>query len=394
MQPFFNENLKKPSLKLKLAMVGATLLGIFGVSIPVKSVVSNTNMTNIQPTANQTTQTSALDTISTNKTLTVATIASQTTYFADNDFEHGFGFDVMRGYANHLGVTLRPMIFDNEHDALNAVKSGKVDIALTTISQQMADENQLHHVMLSCGNNYLEKQGLNHQVSLQMSLSDKQFYQHTTDYLCQDHVVKTNKHLANFHTQYTFSDDYSKHHFTKTMKQALPLYRSSFKQNANKHKLDWELLVAMGYQESHLDADAVSPTGVKGLMMLTNETAEEMGITDRENPVQSIQGGAKYLQRLQQQFTHVPDADRVWFTLASYNMGSQAVKNIQEKLNKKGLNGNSWAEVYRYMAENQQKNSRYTQCIDYVTNIRGYLEVIKLDTLNLKKNSTNQQRAV
>lgn len=336
----------------------------------------------------------ALENITNKQSLTVATIANQTTYFAHNDFEHGFGFDVLRGYAEHLGVTLRPMIFDNEAEVLEAVKSGNVDIALTTIHQQTASDNTLNHVMLNCGQDFLQKHGLNEQISLQMPIANTDLSDSLNNYLCNHQVLKTHKQLASFHTQYTFKDDYSKQHFTKTMKQALPLYRASFKQNANKHKLDWELLVAMGYQESHLDAEAVSPTGVKGLMMLTNDTAEEMGITDRENPVQSIQGGAKYLQRLEKQFSNVPDVDRVWFIIASYNMGPQAVKNIQEKLNKKGKNGNSWAEVYRYLAENQHTNSRYTQCLDYVTNIRGYLEVIKLDTLNLQKRDNSPQKAI
>lgn len=392
MQPFFNENLKKPSIKVKLAMVGATLVGIFGISFPVKSVVStNSIQTNTKPIA--TTKTSALDTINEQKALTIAIVANHTTYFADTNFEHGFGFDVMRGYAKHLGVTLRPMVFDNEQEVLEAIKSGKADVALTTMHPQTATDNTVSHIMLSCGKSYLKKYGLNEHVSLQMPLGDNQFYQNANDYLCQDSVMTTHQQLASFHTQQTFDDNYSKHHFRKTMKETLPLYRSSFKQHANKHKLDLDLLVAMGYQESHLDAEAVSPTGVKGLMMLTNDTAEEMGISDRENPIQSIQGGAKYVQKLQNQFNHVADADRIWFTVASYNMGSQAVKNIQATLHKKGMDGNSWAEVYRYMAENQHKNSRYTQCLQYVTNIRGYIETLKLDTLDLKKPNKSEQKS-
>ena len=74
----------------------------------------------------------------------------------------------------------------------------------------------------------------------------------------------------------------------------------------------------MGYQELHLDANAVSPTGVR-IMMLTNSTAKAMGVSDRVDPYQSIGGGARYLEQAAD-FADVPESDRIWFALAGYNM--------------------------------------------------------------------------
>ena len=133
----------------------------------------------------------------------------------------------------------------------------------------------------------------------------------------------------------------------------------------------------MGYQESHLDANAVSPTGVRGLMMLTNNTAKAMGVSNRVDPYQSIGGGARYLEEMKESFSDVPNTDRIWFALAAYNMGPNAVKRIQHKLSEQGLDDKSWANVYTYLSENRATNSRYGQAMHYVSNIRSYLQTIK-----------------
>ncbi|MFW5451892.1 MAG: membrane-bound lytic murein transglycosylase MltF, partial [Methylophagaceae bacterium] len=54
----------------------------------------------------------------------------------------------------------------------------------------------------------------------------------------------------------------------------LPKYQTMFEQAGKKFNIDWHLLAAMSYQESHWDRNAVSPTGVRGLMMLTQNTAK------------------------------------------------------------------------------------------------------------------------
>jgi membrane-bound lytic murein transglycosylase MltF len=82
--------------------------------------------------------------------------------------------------------------------------------------------------------------------------------------------------------------------------------------------------------------------------------ASAMGVDNRTDPTQSIQGGAKYLSQLQHEFAQVPASDRVWFTLAAYNMGPQAIKDIQQILQKRGVDGNNWAAVYQYLKVNSQ----------------------------------------
>lgn len=73
-------------------------------------------------------------------------------------------------------------------------------------------------------------------------------------------------------------------HFQARMRDRLPHYLPFFQEAANRHELDWRLLAAVGYQESHWDPRATSPTGVRGVMMLTRNTARSLGVDDRLDP--------------------------------------------------------------------------------------------------------------
>lgn len=316
------------------------------------------------------------------KTLMVVTTQGESTYFGNDGFEHGFGYDVMNRYAQNLGVSLKTVVVDNEQQALSLLKQGQAEMVLTALPA--ANDDQLVHLNVACHGDFLATQGLSEHTAIVLPKADKQLVANVQSYLCDGQQKATHAQLAAFYTPHVFDNQYSQNKFSKTMATQLPSYRRSFQQSAKQHDLDWHLLVAMGYQESQLKPDAVSPTGVRGIMMLTNDTAEQMGVSDRIDPRQSIQGGAKFLKLLNQQFADIPESDRIWFTLAAYNMGPQAVRNIQDKLQLQGRNANSWAEVYAYMAQYAEQNSRYVQCMQYVTHIRGYLEVMKLGNISDK----------
>ena len=56
--------------------------------------------------------------------------------------------------------------------------------------------------------------------------------------------------------------------------------------------------------------------------MLTKNTAQSLGLTDRTDAEQSISGGARYLQDMMSKVPDtVPEGERIWFALAAYNMG-------------------------------------------------------------------------
>ncbi len=327
-------------------------------------------------------QTPAYDQVMLEQTLTIAAVPGDSTYFATDGFQHGFGYDLVRSYADTLGVDIALKAYASEEAALRAVKAGDADMALTTASTQMKSQLSLSSVNLSCGyDSSLTKNGLHPKISWSFKQADDPLAQKASDFLCNSIKLNDTQKLAAFYNQNLLKDAYSQQHFRDTLTNELPHYQSSFEQQAQNYNHDWELLVAMGYQESHLKADAVSPTGVGGLMMLTNSTAKAMGVSDRVDPYQSIGGGARYLEQMKAEFSEVPKTDRIWFALAAYNMGPNAVKRIQNKLAAKGIDDKNWANVYAYLSENKASNSRYGQCMHYVSNIRSYLETIKTQTV-------------
>ena len=110
--------------------------------------------------------------------------------------------------------------------------------------------------------------------------------------------------------------------YMKDVRLRLPVYLKLFKNAGDQHGVDWRLLAAIGYQESKWDPEAVSPTGVRGLMMLTEETALTFDIDDRTDPAQSIGGGARYLAHIIGKLPEqVQEPDRTFFALAAYNIG-------------------------------------------------------------------------
>jgi soluble lytic murein transglycosylase-like protein len=90
---------------------------------------------------------------------------------------------------------------------------------------------------------------------------------------------------------------------------------------AKKHGIDPALLAGLVKQESGFKADAGSPAGARGLTQLMPSTAAGLGVTNVLDPVQSLDGGAKYLRAQLDAFGG--DVSRA---LAAYNAGPGAVK--------------------------------------------------------------------
>ncbi|NCA26579.1 MAG: hypothetical protein EBU69_00550, partial [Methylophilaceae bacterium] len=110
--------------------------------------------------------------------------------------------------------------------------------------------------------------------------------------------------------------------------------------------IDWRLVAAISYQESHWDQYNTSPTNVRGMMMLTEETADELGVTDRLDAKQSILGGARYINQLKKQIPErIPEPDRTWMTLAAYNIGFSHLEDARVLADRMKLNPDSWADV-------------------------------------------------
>lgn len=130
----------------------------------------------------------------------------------------------------------------------------------------------------------------------------------------------------------------------------LMTYQKFFLSAAAEHRLPWALLAAVSFQESHWQADARSYTGVRGLMMLTEDAADHVGIDDRNDPEQSIWGGGKYLRFLWNSFPqNTPDRERLALTLAAYNVGFGHLRDAQLLASRQGLDAYSWRDLRKVL---------------------------------------------
>ncbi|NNF49318.1 MAG: transglycosylase SLT domain-containing protein, partial [Woeseiaceae bacterium] len=143
---------------------------------------------------------------------------------------------------------------------------------------------------------------------------------------------------------------------------------------------------AIGYQESHWRANAVSPTGVRGIMMLTEATADYLGLEDREDPESSIFGGARYFLR---QTERVPDTvdepDRTWMALAAYNVGFYHLKDARMIAEWQGGDPDSWIDIsaalplkaqHKWYSRVPYGYARGWEPVLYVNNIRAYYDIL------------------
>ena len=180
--------------------------------------------------------------------------------------------------------------------------------------------------------------------------------------------------------------------FIRHYESRLPRYREWFEAAGLQHDVDWRLIAAIGYQESHWRSHAVSPTGVRGIMMLTQATAEYLDIEDRMDPLSSIYGGAEFFAR---QVERLPDSieepDRTWFALAAYNVGFNHVKDARQIVAWQGGDPDTWIDVSKALPllarEKWYKRVQYGYArgwepVLYVNNIRSYYNIMRWLTDN------------
>ncbi len=175
--------------------------------------------------------------------------------------------------------------------------------------------------------------------------------------------------------------------FLKHIETRLPFYREDFERAGKKTGIPWVLLAAMAYQESKWDRHAKSPTGVRGLMMLTRSTASSLGITNRLDPQKSISGGARYLSYLHKRVPHdVRMPDRMFFALAAYNVGMGHMKDARVLATRLGKNPSRWEDLRKMLPLLAKKEfyqtltyryARGWEPVQYVARIRKYRKILQ-----------------
>jgi membrane-bound lytic murein transglycosylase F len=176
--------------------------------------------------------------------------------------------------------------------------------------------------------------------------------------------------------------------FMEHLSSRLPRYLPWFKEAAETHGVDWRLLAAMGYQESKWDPAAVSFTGVRGIMQLTEDTAARVRAGDRRDPRSSIFGGAKYLATLQRTMPRrIPDPDRTWFAVAAYNVGVGHLEDARILAQSQGRNPDRWEDVREFLPLLSQERwytrtkrgyARGWEPVRYVDNVQAYLNILQV----------------
>jgi membrane-bound lytic murein transglycosylase F len=196
-------------------------------------------------------------------------------------------------------------------------------------------------------------------------------------YECESHIeeVYENSPLNNFE-QTKFKD---------LLENRFPKYKAMFEKASEETSIDTDLLAAISFQESQWDPRAKSNMGVRGMMMVTLETAALVGVEKRLNPEQNIMGGAKYLAMLQERNVYgKTTADQLSISLAKYNLGPTNIINIAKEIGKEP-DEITWPDL-----ESELKNisgedvnlvdvngySRGQQAIDYVNRIKNYYKLL------------------
>ena len=170
------------------------------------------------------------------------------------------------------------------------------------------------------------------------------------------------------------------------VKSRLPKYTEIIQETAGEYDIDWRFIAALIYQESHFDPMAKGDAGVEGLMQLTLDTALQMGIENRRDPVQNITAGIKYFDMLYKIFDQAENPDRLLITLASYNAGPGHIFDARKIARERNLDPNCWSDLEKilpllrypeYYNKATHGYCRGTEPVRYVKRIWSYYDLLK-----------------
>lgn len=255
----------------------------------------------------------------------------------------------------------------------------------------IADSNEIslyrrYHPELRVAMNISNKQALAWAFS---KGTDDSLYKEAQNFM--KHMKKTGElaHLIKRHYHHVSKYRYtSTNTYLKNVRKRLPRYQPMFEKAAIANKMDWRLVAAVSYQESLWNPHAVSFTGVRGMMMLTRRTAKQVGIKDRTDPKQSIEGGVRYLRKMMSKVEleyGLKEPERTWFALAAYNVGFGHLTDARMLTKLKGKNPDKWTDVkeilpllrqHKWYRKTRFGYARGDEPVKYVESIRSYYDIL------------------
>ncbi|MBF0286075.1 MAG: membrane-bound lytic murein transglycosylase MltF [Magnetococcales bacterium] len=187
--------------------------------------------------------------------------------------------------------------------------------------------------------------------------------------------------------------------FHQRVEELLPRFKPFFEAASRRFDVPWQLLAAVAYQESHWDPQAISGAGVRGIMMLTETTAQRLGVKNRLDPLQSILGGAWYLAFLRQSLpAEIVEPDRTWAALAAYNIGLGHLLDARELARRQGRNPALWHDLRKVLPLLAQRShyeslrfgyARGGEPVIFVRRVRHYFDILQ----NWDKITASRQKA-
>ena len=174
--------------------------------------------------------------------------------------------------------------------------------------------------------------------------------------------------------------------FLGEIETTLPKFRKYFHAAQALTGLDWRLVAAVAYHESHWDPNATSYTNVRGIMMLTEETADRLQVGNRLDPSESILAGARYINLLKDMLPEeIDEPDRTWLALAAYNIGPGHLNSARTLAKQLKADPNAWYEMKRVLPKMSQARyyqslktgrARGGEAVILVENIRSYYDIL------------------
>ncbi|MFA6920897.1 MAG: membrane-bound lytic murein transglycosylase MltF [Gallionella sp.] len=305
-----------------------------------------------------------------------------------------------------IGKRIAVVAGSNHEKALIALKQQIPDLAwesraaqtvedlLTEVAQGKLDYTIANHEQISQMLNYYENLAVAFDIGKPSKLAwaypadaDNQLIGETEQFFAE---IQKNGELHKLLDRYYGHNDrlapLDAAEFIEQTGKALQKYRPLFEEAGRKVNEDWRLIAAMAYQESHWDPLATSVTNVRGMMMLTEATADRMNVSNRLNARESIMAGAKYLELIKKQLPQsVEEPERTWLALSAYNQGQGHLEDARILTQRKGGNADTWVEVKKwlpslnnpaYFQNLKHGYARGGEAVIFVENIRAYYDML------------------
>jgi membrane-bound lytic murein transglycosylase MltF len=310
-------------------------------------------------------------------------------YRNETDHQVGFSYELIERMQRHLAVAVEIRSFADDDSMFQAFAAGAGDIMCPAVALDRT--SPISRVLTEIGREPYP--------TLRFKVSDDEDFVWVLRRDLQGTAARLNTWLRTTPSRLFVANLYEKYFahlglfnkFDLVMLRAryrrdLPRYRSLFEEAGRRHGIDPLFLAAMSYQESHWDPLARSQTGVRGLMMLTEDTAEAVGVTDRLDPRQSVFGGTRYLTRLRKQIDgNVGRPDNDYYALAAYNVGLGHVEDAQALVRHLGQDHTLWSNLRdalpllaqpAYYTTVKYGKARGHEPVRYVDSIRNYYSLL------------------